>query len=137
MLKPSIAKGPEYDPDELLNEFITNLGDAYPKTIKICSEEAKTLLEEFCKKANIRLTMTEEMDLLDEAVDSLMDHLEYDDDDEEYDEESDLEEMIAMLDMMPIDQIKMLPNMVLDQILDAAELFPPEIVKKIRKARGK
>ena len=24
----------------------------------------------------------------------------------------------------------MLPNMVLDQILDAAELFPPEIVKK-------
>ena len=34
-------------------------------------------------------------------------------------------------------QIKMLPNMVLDQILDAADLFPPEIVKKVRKARGK
>jgi hypothetical protein len=31
----------------------------------------------------------------------------------------------------------MLPNMVLDQILDAAELFPPDIVKKVRKARGK
>ena len=31
----------------------------------------------------------------------------------------------------------MLPNMVLDQILYAAELFPPEIVIKIRRARGK
>lgn len=137
VLKPSIAKGPEYDPDELLNEFITNLGDAYPKTIKICSEEAKTLLEKFCKKANIRLTMTEEMDLLDEAVDSLMDHFEYDDDDDDDYEESDLEEMIAMLDMMTVGEIKMLPNMVLDQILDAADLFPPEIVKKVRKSRGK
>ena len=70
--------------------------------------------------------MTEEMDLLDEAVDSLMDHFEYDDDDEEYDgdEESDLEEMITMLDMMTVGEIKMLPNMVLDQILDVAELFP-------------
>ena len=53
------------------------------------------------------------------------------------DEESDLEEMIAMLDMMTVGEIKMLPNMVLDQILDAAELFPPEIVKKVCKARGK
>ncbi len=42
-----------------------------------------------------------------------------------------------MLDMMTVGQIKMLPNMVLDQILYAAELFPPEIVKKIRRARGK
>lgn len=142
MLQPTLGNGPAYDPDELLAHFIKNLGKAYPKAIKVRTEETKLLLEEFCRKANILLAISDHLECLDEAIDSLFGHMlgdddeEYDDDDE-YDTEDDLNDMIAMLDEMSLSQIRMLPGFILDQILDAAEFFPEDIVKKVCLAKGK
>lgn len=135
VLHPVMSRKPMYDPDEMISEFIYALGDAYPKTIKVRTEETKALLEEFCRRAKIRLVETEELDLLDEAVESMMDHMGYGYDEEE--EGGNINDMIEMLGTMTIEDIRMLPDMILDQMLEAAEFFPPEIVKKIKKARGR
>ena len=42
--------------------------------------------------------------------------------------------MINMLDNLTVDQIRMLPDPLLNQIIGAAELFPDKIVRKIQKA---
>ena len=128
VLHPAMSSKPMYDPDEMINEFVSALGDAYPKTIKVRTVETKSLLEEFCRRAKIRLVDTEELDLLDEAVDSMMYHMGYGYDEEE--EGGDIDDLIEMLGEMTLEDIRMLPDMILDQMLEAAELFPPEIVKK-------
>lgn len=131
-ITPVITEGRMYDPDEMINHFIDSLGEIYPKTIKVRTEETRILLEPFCKTARIRLEETDDMDLLDEAVESMIDYMLGDDDEEE---DVDIEDIIDMLDKLTVEQILMLPDPLLDQIIEAAEFFPDDIVRKIKKAR--
>lgn len=130
-ITPVITEGRMYDPDEMINHFIESLDETYPKTIKFRTEETRILLEPFCRKARIRLEETDDMDLLDEAVESMVDYMLGDGDEEE---DVDIEDMINMLDNLTVDQIRMLPDPLLNQIIGAAELFPDKIVRKIQKA---
>ena len=131
-ITPAIIEGRMYDPDEMINRFIESLDETYPKTIKFRTEETRMILEPFCRKAKIRLEETNDMDLLDEAVESMVDYMLGDGDE---DEDADIEDMIDMLDNLTVDQIRMLPDPLLDEIIEAAEFFPDDIVKKIQKAR--
>lgn len=140
VLQPSVSKGPMCDPDAMLKDFIKSLNGMYPKAIKVRTEETKALLEGFCRDANIMIAMTEELEHIDEALDELFDQMLSDDeDDDDLDDidEDDLKDMVAMLAQMSISQIRSMPDFILDQILDVAEYFPPEIIKKVRRAKGK
>ena len=133
VLQPVMGRERLYDPDEMINEFISVLGNACPKIIKVRTKETKALMEAFCRKAKIGLVESEDLDRLDEAVNSLMEHIGFGKDEEEVDES--LNEMIQTLYEMTLEEIRMLPDIVLDGILETAALFPPEIIKKIKKAR--
>lgn len=135
--EPSIGQGAVYDPDQLLNDFIDGLGDSCPKAIKVRTEETKNLLEPFCKKANILLAHSDRLEHLDEAVDYMMSDLWGDEEEDEGDTEDDVNDIIQMISEMSVAQMREMPGFILDQILDAAEFFPPEIISKVRKARGR
>ena len=64
------AEGSEYDPDELMQSTIEALlnADVYPKEIRVRTAETKALLQGFCKKAGIKLTVAERLPKLDDAV---------------------------------------------------------------------
>ncbi len=136
MLPPIAGEGPVYSPTRMLDEFISALGDAYPKVIKVRTAETKLLLAEFCKKTKIRLVETEDMALLDDAINDFTERF-TEEDAEESDSEEQLNEMIYMLSAMTVDELRQLPREALDQILDAAKFLPEEIVQKVQKARGK
>lgn len=143
LLPPSFSKGPTCDPDAMQTDLIKSLNGAYPKAIKVRTEETKALLEGFCRDAHILLVMTEELAHIDEALDDLFDHM-MDDDDDDDDvgdvgdvDAEDLENMTAMLAQMSVSEIRSMPDFILDQILDVAEYFPPDIIKKVRRAKGK
>lgn len=140
LLPPSLSKGPTCDTDAMLKDFIRGLNGAYPKAIKVRTEETKALLEGFCRDAHILLVMTEELAHIDEALDDLFDQM-LDDEDDDYDDadidDEDLEDMTAMLSQMSVAQIRDMPDFILDQILDVAEYFPADIIKKVRRAKGK
>ena len=55
--------------------------------------------------------------------------------DEERDHDDDIEEDIAMFSQMTVPQIREFPEYVLDQVLDHEELFPTDIVEKVRRAK--
>ena len=126
----------------MLKDLIKSLNGAYPKAIKVRTEETKALLEGFCRDAHILLVMTEELAHIDEALDDLFDHMMDDDDDDDDDDvgdvdAEDLEDMTAMLAQMSVSEIRSMPDFILDQILDVAEYFPADIIKKVRQAKGK
>ena len=81
--------------------------------------------------------MTEQLDHIDEALDDMFDHILNDDDDDIDDiDEDNLNDMAEMLAQMSVSQIRSMPDFILEQILDMAEYFPPDIIKKIQKAKG-
>ena len=129
---PILTENNMYDPNEMINNFIKSLGKNYPKKIKVRTEETRIVLEPFCKKANICLDETDSMDFLDEAIESMMDYF---DAGPEEEDEFDIEDMVDFLDSLTVEQIRMMPDSILDQIIEDAELFPRKIIEKIRKAR--
>ena len=138
MPPPVMGDGPVYDSTEMLNGFLENLKDFCPRTIKVRTEETRILLDEFCQKSKIRLKVEQNLELIDDAVKSLADYIHADGyEDEEEDDGDYIEEMIEMLEAMTVNQLRTLPKSLLNQILKAEALFPPDIVKKIRQARGK
>ena len=143
---PMTAEGAEYDPNELLNRLISNLSETdYPRRILVRTEETRVLLADFCRRAKIRLEVTDELDALDEACESMRDYMsggpdggfDEDDPDEEEDGEDLLDDMIGMLDDMPVSEIRKLPPFLLNQLLEMEELLPEEIAAKLRKAKKK
>ena len=140
LLPPTLNKGPICDPDAMMKDFIKSLNGSYPKAIKVRTEETKALFEGFCRDANIMLAMTEDLEHIDDALDDLFDQMlndeEEDEDIDDIDEDN-LKDMAAMLAQMSISQIRRMPDFILDQILDMAEYFPPEIINKVQKAKRK
>ena len=131
VLKPTFGKKAVYDPDQLLGDFVSVLVQAElcPEQIGIRTPETEILLKGFCRRAGIRLLKRKRLDLLDEAVDSLMERYQ--------DDEDGAAELVDMLRELDREQIRSLPDIVLRQILDMEQVLPEDIVRKIRKALGK
>lgn len=77
VLQPQISEHYDERPEDLLEKFAAMFLESQirPAMLMIRSERAQALLEGFCERAGIRLRMCGELPLLDEAVDSLMEHL--------------------------------------------------------------
>ena len=123
-----LSNVPSYDADAMLDHFIESLEDRYPKEIRVRSNEAKCLFEEFCRRANIRLTVTDDLDRLDEAADDMREHL------DNAEPEDTFAEMAEALDEMSPDEIRALPDVLLDTMIAHADLLPARIAKKLKKA---
>lgn len=132
VLQPVVGADPVYDANEMLRDFLSVLGDIYPKTIKVRTTETKVLLEEFCRRAKIRLVETEELPLMDDFIDELNDSY-LSSSEQPLAEE--LFHIIDTLDSMTVEEIRTIPAALLDRALEFEDLLPPEILSKIRKAR--
>ena len=142
--EPQLSSGPMVDADEMLSGFIASLGNSYPKAIRVRTEETFALLQTFCKKANILLTITDTLEYMDEVIDELFDRMmddddDFDDDDDDDDDDFAFEraEIVAMLESLSVAEIRRMPDFLLDQILAMAEYFPAELIEKVRRAKGK
>lgn len=126
---PAVGQGPEYDPDDLLEQFIASLEGSYPACIRVRTEETLALLEGFCARAKIRLETSGNMDLLDEAVanmeERMMDGAGVD---------GMVEETIRMLEAMPEEAIREMPDFILDQLLSMTDLLPEALIRKLQRA---
>lgn len=144
VLRPIFGRGAVYDSTDLLDCFIESMCDEYPRTIKVRTEETRALLADFCTLAKIRLEVKEHLDLMEEVMGHLEEFLRFGEDesfgeDEEIGEVNDEEmiEMMNLLQSMSIQQLRMMPKSMLEELLEAEEFLPPELVRKLRKARNR
>lgn len=128
-LTPVMPKGVDYDPNEMMDGLLGSLVSAkfYPDAIMARTEETLTIIEPFCKKAKIKLVKSNELDELDDAIDAMMERMEESDDNHEGD-------VIEALQQMSIEQIKALPDFMLEQMLQLGDVLPKMIIDKIKKA---
>lgn len=131
MLPPTFSSGPVYSPDEMLSGLMAGLGESFPKAIKVRTKETRLLFDEFCEKAEIIMVLSKDLNHLDKVLKDI-DSWIYD---EERDHDDDIEEDIAMFSQMTVPQIREFPEYVLDQVLDHEELFPTDIVEKVKRAK--
>ena len=135
--KPVIMKGVAYDPDEMLDGFIKCLiaDEIYPERLLVRTPETMTLLREFGKRAKIKVVKRKRLDLVDEAIDNMLDYFAGDDDDGMRDQEE-MDEILQLLGEMSVPQLRMVPAGFLKELLDS-DLLPDDIAAKVRKALRK
>lgn len=129
LLTPVMTQGVEYDPNEMVDGFLRSLISAklYPETILARTEETRTVLGPFCKKGKIRLVQRDDLYELDEAINTIMERM-------EESEDSPAGDIIEALHQMDIEQIKMLPDFMLEQMLQTGCALPKLIIDKIKEA---
>ncbi|MBR3015622.1 MAG: hypothetical protein IKH57_00815 [Clostridia bacterium] len=127
ILQPVMPKGPQYDPNEMLEGFIASLlsSGIYPRRIMVRTDETAVLLKPLCQRARIELAEGQELDELDEAADQIW---------EEQENGYYLEEIIRMLELMNLDQIRQFSAEMLKQLLETEGLLPDQLKEKIRMA---
>lgn len=132
ILQPVFGNNAVYDPNEMLESFLQTLvqGNIYPKKIAVRTEETEVLLQEFCQKAKIRLAKQKTLKLLDAAVDNMMEYAYSEDKEEEPDP-------VEILRQMSVEDIRLLPDAVISQLMEAEAFLPPDIVIKLKKALKK
>ncbi len=126
---PALGHGPEYDPDDMLEQFIASLEGSYPANIRVRTEETRALLEGFCSRAKIRLETSGNMDLLDKAAASLEESMM-----NGADEDGMVEETIRMLEAMPEEAIREMPDFILNQLMSMTDLLPEALINKLQRA---
>lgn len=119
---------PETLRDAFLHALIEN--NSCPRAVKVRNEQTRVLLEDLCMKANILLSVNENLPALDDLHDNILNALEFDGDDEDEDDEDeddtpeDMDEMmfnvVQELMKMSDGELKQLPKEVVRQILDMA-----------------
>ena len=134
---PVVAEGAEYDPNEIIDKLSEALGSDYPACIQVRTEETRALLSEFCRKAKIRLEEVQESEPLDEAIGNFLEGVHGSDSDDGEGAGTDLEQILYMLAEMSVEEIRQIPDFVLDQMLMVPEVLPPDIIAKIKKAKKK
>ena len=129
VLTPVMSKGVDYDPNEMVDALLGSLVSAkfFPDAIMARTEETLTIIEPFCKKAKIKLVKSNELDELDDVIDAMMERMEESDDNHEGD-------VIEALQQMSIEQIKALPDFMLEQMLQLGDVLPKMIIDKIKEA---
>lgn len=137
MLEPVMASKAAYDPDEMLGGFMDALlrMGVCPQQIKVRSEETSILLKDFCKRAGILLTMTDDMPDMDEAIDGMIRFFGRDEEaDEDFDEGS-LSEFIDALMALSEEELADMPDDLLKQLrmMEAEGILPASLARKLPK----
>ena len=130
ILQPVLSKGPRYDPNEMIESFITSLLSlaTYPQRILVRTDETAILLKPLCERAHIAFSISKKLEALDEAAEQLWEHQQSD---------NQLNEIIRMLSVMSLDQLRQLPDVVLKQLVEEDGLLPDQLKDKIRRALQK
>lgn len=140
----------DYDehPDLVRNQFLDALIESgeCPRAVKARNEQTRVLLEDFCVKANVLLTVDENLPALDflreEALGALHanddgDELEYDSDDmdDDMDPNESFFQVIDELSRMSDRNLKAIPKDIVRQILDMAYFgfVPNELQLRLRR----
>ena len=138
MLEPIMASKSTYDPDEMLGGFMDALLHAgvCPQQIMVRSEEMRVLLKDFCKRAGILLTLTDDMPDMDEAIGGM--NRIFDGDEEELDDAFDEETLPQFLDSLTKfseEELSDMPDALLMQLrmLEAEGMLPAELARKLPK----
>ncbi len=131
MLKPVFLNQIEIDPDKMLDGFINVLLETkcYPKEIEVQTAQTAAILREFCTRAKIDLIECDEMEEMNDAIESLKESVEQDGPD--YD--AALEEMLNEMAEMTDEQFAVLPELLKDHLLEMKKrgLLPEKLAKRL------
>ena len=132
---PVMMRHAVYDPNEAVNDFLRGMIEekCKPKKIYVRTEETMFLLEEFCRKAGIKLVREDNLELLEEARETMLERFRDEEDDNE--EAFGLNEIIKMLENIPDRELRTMPEFMIHQIIEMADsgMLPKHIVQKIRR----
>lgn len=130
---PVMMKHAEYDPNEAIDNLMKGMiaEKIRPAEIHVRTAETISLLELFCKKAGIKLVREENLDVLDEAMNMMLDRLE----DIEEGDDFEPEDLAEMLESMSEKEIRAIPDFVVVQIMEMAQngLLPEKIAEKVKR----
>ena len=131
MLKPVLLNQIEIDPDKMLDGFINVLLETkcYPKEIDVQTGQTAAILREFCTRAKIDLVECDELEEMNDAIDSLKESVGQDGPD--YD--AALEEMLNEMAEMTDEQFAVLPDILKDHLLEMKKrgLLPEKLAKRL------
>ncbi len=129
----------EERPDDLLKNFAQVLLNAgfCPRALKVRNLATRALLEDFRVRTGALLIVDDYLPELDEAKQALLSNLmeRLDDDDEDYDDEDMAEAAQEMFDQileLSDDELKSMPEAMVDQLLSMPGLIPPELEERLR-----
>ncbi|MBQ8160293.1 MAG: hypothetical protein IJ083_06025 [Clostridia bacterium] len=119
---PVVGIGPEYDPNQMLSDFIRHLGDIYPERILVQNEETETLLKDFCHKAGIQIEMDENLDDVNEVFLR-----------QTAKKEPTMKDMNAVMSIASVEELKLFPRHILALMYASKAELSPEVVEKLEK----
>lgn len=125
------------DAAEIMNgaaELLQN-SESVPQTIRCGDDRGFAILKDLCSKCGIRLERTDELEVLYEAVDSVLGSLR-----EEDDGTPDFEEMQALFEMLMLmndGELAQMPPEMVDMLCDLGETgaIPDKLLKRLNKLR--
>ena len=130
-----VGDGPDWDLNRILDELCRTLAETalYPKVLCVRNRETRILLEPLCNAAGIKLKVKKRLMYTDEAKREMLA------DAQNPDPEGNLKLVVTLLETMSVEEIRMMPDYILDPILESDELklLPDHIVQKLKIARGK
>lgn len=123
------------DAEEMMNEFAEQLldRDSLPKTICCGDDRCFALLKDLCGKTGIQIERTDELEALDEVMQSLLEHMAGDEDDLSVEDE--LSALIEALTQMSDTELRTAPPEIVNMLCSLAEAgaLPDELTKRIKK----
>ena len=123
------------DAAEMMNDFAAQLLDRerLPKTIYCGDDRCFALLKDLCEKTGIQRERTDELEALDEVMQSLLEHMAEDEDD--LSTEDELAELVEALTQMSDTELRSAPQEIVNMLYSLAEAgeLPDELSKRIKK----
>ena len=135
MLPVPMVEHADENPQEMLQEFANawKMQKVYPKEIRCRDERTYALLEDFCEKTGVKISIYKrEMPALDDAEDALLEQMTDLGGDELMDEMADAIDAILS---MSREELRFLPKPLVEQLkmLAAHDVFPKEIAVELTK----
>ena len=152
VLMPVISDGS--DLSEMVHQFAQSMQEcgSVPKTIRCGEERSFSMLRDLCEKTGIAMEKTDELEVLDDALMSLLDHMREMDEDEDEDDDDDFDDDEGLVDPMghfedlanAIDEVtdaelRQMPREVKDMLREFADMdvLPEETARRIRRVLGR
>ena len=135
MVKPPILANGE-DTAKLMNDFAVQLlnTDVPPKTISCGDDRCFALLKDFCEKTGIQIERSDELEALDEVLQSLLENMAEDEEDEDSADEE-LNELLEKLAFLSDADLRSAPKDIKEMLYNMAEMgvLPDELSQRIKK----
>lgn len=113
-----------------------------PREIRVCNEWTYKMLEDFCKKTGIKLTLTREDLWVEDACEDFLLHSapgpmddDYDDEDDDYgdeddDNDDDFKRLVSMMRGLENDEFMSVPLFIQNGLREAYDMLPEDLQKR-------